>query len=77
MYGPDGWENVEAPVRAIDLLEMDGKIIKRQNFKSEPSYAFVFKDFKSTLEFFMAPFLVKERETIDQNGTKRRPCRLT
>nr|GEV68299.1 protein trichome birefringence-like [Tanacetum cinerariifolium] len=50
------------------MVLMDGKMLKQlQNFKSEPSYAFVFKDFKSTLEFFMAPFLVKERETIDQN----------
>ncbi|GJT22641.1 hypothetical protein Tco_0892578 [Tanacetum coccineum] len=29
MYGADGWENVEAPVRATDLLQMDGKRIKR------------------------------------------------
>ncbi|GJY47967.1 hypothetical protein Tco_0437923 [Tanacetum coccineum] len=25
MYGADGWENVEAPVRATELLQMDGK----------------------------------------------------
>ncbi|GKA20373.1 trichome birefringence-like protein 13, partial [Tanacetum coccineum] len=44
---------------------------RRQNFRSEPSYVFVFKDYKSTLEFFMVPLLVQELETIDQNGSKK------
>nr|GEY22471.1 protein trichome birefringence-like [Tanacetum cinerariifolium] len=48
----------------------------RHNFRSEPSYAFVFKDYKSTVEFFVAPFLVQEWETKDQNGTKKETLRL-
>ncbi|GJS66531.1 trichome birefringence-like protein [Tanacetum coccineum] len=48
----------------------------RKNFRSEPSYAFVFKDYKSTVEFFVAPFLVQEWETKDQNGTKKETLRL-
>ncbi|PWA93165.1 hypothetical protein CTI12_AA073790 [Artemisia annua] len=48
----------------------------RHNFRSEPSYAFVFKDYKSTVEFFVAPFLVQEWEMKDQNGTKKETLRL-
>ncbi|GJS60701.1 trichome birefringence-like protein [Tanacetum coccineum] len=33
-------------------------------------------DYKSTLEFFVAPFLVQEWETIDQNGTKKETPRI-
>ncbi|GJY86267.1 alpha tubulin [Tanacetum coccineum] len=46
------------------------------NKRSEPSYACVLKDYKSTLEFFVAPFLVQEWETIDQNGTKKETPRI-
>ncbi|GKB56631.1 kinesin light chain-related protein 1, partial [Tanacetum coccineum] len=68
MSGADGWENVEAPVSIHTHFVVT---LRRQNFRSEPSYACVLKDYKSTLEFFVAPFLVQGWETIDQNVTKK------
>ncbi|KAF5804366.1 putative PMR5 domain, PC-Esterase, trichome birefringence-like family [Helianthus annuus] len=48
----------------------------RHHFRSEASYAFVFKDYNCTVEFFVAPFLVQEWETKDKNGTKKETLRL-
>ncbi|KAL8236567.1 hypothetical protein R6Q59_017648 [Mikania micrantha] len=48
----------------------------RHHFRSEASYAFVFKDYNCTVEFFVAPFLVQEWETKDKNGTKMETLRL-
>nr|XP_043636145.1 protein trichome birefringence-like [Erigeron canadensis] len=48
----------------------------RHHFRSEPSYSFVFKDYNCTVEFFVAPFIVRESETKDKNGTKKETLRL-
>ncbi|KAI3801403.1 hypothetical protein L1987_29508 [Smallanthus sonchifolius] len=48
----------------------------RHHFRSEASYAFIFKDYNCTVEFFVAPFLVQEWETRDKNGTKKETLRL-
>ncbi|CAI9301285.1 unnamed protein product [Lactuca saligna] len=48
----------------------------RHHFRSEPSYSFVFKDYDCTVEFFVAPFIVRESETKDKNGTKKETLRL-
>lgn len=48
----------------------------RHHFRSEPSYSFVFKDYSCTVEFFVAPFIVRESETKDKNGAKKETLRL-
>ncbi|XP_076940515.1 protein trichome birefringence-like [Bidens hawaiensis] len=48
----------------------------RKHFRSEASYAFIFKDYNCTVEFFVAPFLVQEWEMKDKNGTKKETLRL-
>uniref|UniRef100_A0A803QP37 Trichome birefringence-like N-terminal domain-containing protein n=1 Tax=Cannabis sativa TaxID=3483 RepID=A0A803QP37_CANSA len=48
----------------------------RHRFRGEAEYSFVFKDYDSTVEFFVAPFLVQEWEMKDKNGTKRETLRL-
>lgn len=48
----------------------------RHHFRSEPSYSFVFKDYDCTVEFFVAPFIVRESETKDKNGAKKETLRL-
>ncbi|KAI3760554.1 hypothetical protein L1987_50950 [Smallanthus sonchifolius] len=48
----------------------------RHHFRSEPSYSFVFQDYNCTVEFFVAPFIVRESVTKDKNGTKKETLRL-
>ncbi|XP_024981832.1 protein trichome birefringence-like [Cynara cardunculus var. scolymus] len=48
----------------------------RHHFRSEPSYSFIFKDYNCTVEFFVAPFIVRESETKDKNGAKKETLRL-
>ncbi|KAM0027629.1 putative PMR5 domain, PC-Esterase [Helianthus debilis subsp. tardiflorus] len=48
----------------------------RHHFRSEPSYSFVFKDYNCTVEFFVAPFIVRESVTKDKNGEKKETLRL-
>ncbi|KAI3750166.1 hypothetical protein L2E82_20793 [Cichorium intybus] len=48
----------------------------RHHFRSEPSYSFVFKDYDCTVEFFVAPFIVRESLTKDKNGAKKETLRL-
>ncbi|GJV71597.1 hypothetical protein Tco_1491592 [Tanacetum coccineum] len=67
MYGADGWENVEAPVRATDLLQMDGKRIKR----SEPSYAFVFKHIRVLCGTFLGSRVGNQRPKWYKKETLR------
>ncbi|GKA13545.1 trichome birefringence-like protein [Tanacetum coccineum] len=56
----------------LNVYEASG----RHHFRSEPSYSFVFKDYNCTVEFFVAPFIVRESETKDKNGTKKETLRL-
>ncbi|OWM82643.1 protein trichome birefringence-like [Punica granatum] len=48
----------------------------RQHFRGEASYSFIFKDYNCTVEFFVSPFLVREWEMPDKNGTKKDTLRL-
>ncbi|EPS65088.1 hypothetical protein M569_09686, partial [Genlisea aurea] len=48
----------------------------RYHFRTEASYSFVFEEYKCTVEFFVAPFLVQEWEVADKNGTKKETLRL-
>ncbi|KAL6986982.1 hypothetical protein U1Q18_012742 [Sarracenia purpurea var. burkii] len=48
----------------------------RQQFRTEASYSFVFKDYDSTVELFVSPFLVQEWEMTDKNGLKKETLRL-
>ncbi|KAK9065813.1 hypothetical protein SSX86_015214 [Deinandra increscens subsp. villosa] len=54
------------------VYEASGK----HHFKTDPSYSFVFKEYNCTVEFFVAPFIVRESETKDKNGTKKETLRL-
>ncbi|KAK9273980.1 hypothetical protein L1049_018794 [Liquidambar formosana] len=48
----------------------------RQEFRTEGSYSFVFKDYNCSVEFFRSPFLVQEWEMPDTNGSKKETLRL-
>ncbi|KAK4413055.1 protein trichome birefringence [Sesamum alatum] len=48
----------------------------RHHFRTEASYSFVFEDYKCTVEFFVAPFLVQEWEVAGKNGTTKETLRL-
>ncbi|XP_052175819.1 protein trichome birefringence-like [Diospyros lotus] len=48
----------------------------RHHFRTEASYSFVFQDHNCTVEFFASPFLVREWEMPDTNGSKRETLRL-
>ncbi|KAF8019817.1 hypothetical protein BT93_G0493 [Corymbia citriodora subsp. variegata] len=48
----------------------------RQHFRGEASYSFIFKDYDFTVEFFVSPFLVREWEMPDNNGTTKETLRL-
>lgn len=48
----------------------------RHHFRAEASYSFVFEDYKFTVEFFVAPFLVQEWEVVGKSGTKKETLRL-
>ncbi|XVF55993.1 hypothetical protein PTKIN_Ptkin06aG0080400 [Pterospermum kingtungense] len=48
----------------------------RSYFRGEASYSFIFKDYNCTVEFFVSPFLVREWEMPDKNGTKKETLRL-
>ncbi|KAL8456319.1 hypothetical protein ACS0TY_034509 [Phlomoides rotata] len=48
----------------------------RHHFRAEASYSFVFEDYKCTVEFFVAPFIVQESEATEKNGTKKETLRL-
>ncbi|GJU55836.1 trichome birefringence-like protein [Tanacetum coccineum] len=71
------WESLICILRnsvkdQLNVYEASG----RHHFRSEPSYSFVFKDYNCTVEFFVAPFIVRESETKDKNGTKKETLRL-
>ncbi|KAL0452951.1 UNVERIFIED_CONTAM: protein trichome birefringence [Sesamum latifolium] len=48
----------------------------RHHFRTEASYSFVFEEYKCTVEFFVAPFLVQEWEVAGKNGTTKETLRL-
>ncbi|CAI9101003.1 OLC1v1038217C1 [Oldenlandia corymbosa var. corymbosa] len=48
----------------------------RHHFRSEASYSFVFEDYKFTVEFYVSPFLVRESEFKNKDGTKKETLRL-
>ncbi|KAL6145345.1 hypothetical protein ACLB2K_056033 [Fragaria x ananassa] len=48
----------------------------RTHFRGEASYSFIFKDYNFTVEFFVSPFLVREWEMPDKDGSKKETLRL-
>ncbi|KAK6232310.1 Trichome birefringence-like [Theobroma cacao] len=71
------WESLVCILRGAaknpkNVFEAHG----RHYFRGEASYSFIFKDYNCTLEFFVSPFLVREWEMPDKNGTKKETLRL-
>ncbi|XP_006854129.2 protein trichome birefringence-like 4 [Amborella trichopoda] len=72
------WESMVCILRAAlpdktRVFEISGK----QQFKTEGFYAFRFADYNCTVEFFRAPFLVREWKTPDPgSGARRETLRL-
>ncbi|XP_022744642.1 protein trichome birefringence-like [Durio zibethinus] len=65
------WESLVCILRGAaknpeNVFEAHG----RHYFRGEASYSFIFKDYNCTIEFFVSPFLVREWEMPDKNGTK-------
>ncbi|XP_047941967.1 protein trichome birefringence-like [Salvia hispanica] len=52
------------------------EVSRRRQFRSEASYSFRFEAYNCTVEFFAAPFLVREWEFTERNGTKKETLRL-
>ncbi|XP_050379631.1 protein trichome birefringence [Argentina anserina] len=48
----------------------------RTHFRGEASYSFIFKEYNFTVEFFVSPFLVREWEMPDKDGSKKETLRL-
>ncbi|CAO2832900.1 unnamed protein product [Amaranthus hypochondriacus] len=48
----------------------------REEFRTEGSYSFLFEDYNCSVEFFRSPFLVREWEMPDNNGSKKETLRL-
>ncbi|KAL1814233.1 hypothetical protein ACET3Z_024298 [Daucus carota] len=48
---------------------------KRQ-FRSDPHFSFVFKDYDFTVEFFVSPFLVQEWQLREKNGSTHETLRI-
>ncbi|KAK3227180.1 hypothetical protein Dsin_007042 [Dipteronia sinensis] len=48
----------------------------RHHFRGEASYSFIFKDYNFSVEFFVSPFLVREWEMPDKDGSKKETLRL-
>ncbi|XVE75739.1 hypothetical protein DITRI_Ditri12bG0116900 [Diplodiscus trichospermus] len=71
------WESLVCILRGAakkqkNVYEANG----RNYFRGEASYSFIFKDYNCTIEFFVSPFLVREWEMPDKNGTKKETLRL-
>ncbi|XVE96129.1 hypothetical protein REPUB_Repub02eG0194800 [Reevesia pubescens] len=71
------WESLVCILRGAaknpeNVYEANG----RHSFRGEASYSFIFKDYNCTLEFYVSPFLVREWEMPDKNGTKKETLRL-
>lgn len=54
------------------VYEANGKT----HFRGEASYSFIFKDYNCTVEFFVSPFLVREWEMPEKDGSKKETLRL-
>ncbi|GAB4851523.1 hypothetical protein Ancab_030924 [Ancistrocladus abbreviatus] len=71
------WESLVCILRdsvkdQSNVYEASGRV----HFRTEASYSFVFKDHNCTVEFFASPFLVRQWEVKDKNGTKKETLRL-
>ncbi|KAK9154972.1 hypothetical protein Sjap_002452 [Stephania japonica] len=70
------WESLVCILR--NSVEDKSKVFEasgRQEFRTEGSYSFVFKDYNCSVEFFRSPFLVQEWE-MPENGSKHETLRL-
>ncbi|KAB2045276.1 hypothetical protein ES319_D01G149300v1 [Gossypium barbadense] len=45
-------------------------------FRGEPSSSIIFNDYNCSVEFFVSPFLVRQWQMPDRNGTKKNTLRL-
>ncbi|KAI9090571.1 hypothetical protein K1719_028424 [Acacia pycnantha] len=54
------------------VYEANGRV----HFRGEAFYSFIFEDYKFSIEFFVSPFLVREWEVTDKNGTTKQTLRL-
>ncbi|KAI7757755.1 hypothetical protein M8C21_001689, partial [Ambrosia artemisiifolia] len=71
------WESLICILRnSVKDLSKVYEASGRHNFRSEPSFSFVFEDYNCTVELFVAPFIVRESVTNDKNGTKKETLRL-
>ncbi|CAK9148445.1 unnamed protein product [Ilex paraguariensis] len=71
------WESLVCILR--NSVKDQGKVYEafgRHHFRGEASYSFVFEDYNCTVEFFVSPFLVREWQMRDKNGTKKETLRL-
>ncbi|KAL6000938.1 hypothetical protein ACLOJK_006665 [Asimina triloba] len=48
----------------------------RHDFKSRGFFSFIFKDYNCSVEFFWAPFLVREWQVTEANGNSKETLRL-
>ncbi|WOL06626.1 protein trichome birefringence-like [Canna indica] len=71
------WESLVCALRhTIKDKSNVFEVLDRNEFRSEGSYSFVFKDFNCSVEFFSSPFLVQEWEIPRRNGRKRETLRI-
>ncbi|GAB4843772.1 hypothetical protein Ancab_013737 [Ancistrocladus abbreviatus] len=54
------------------VYEASGRVY----FRTEAYYSFVFEDYSCTVEFYASPFLVRQWEVKDKNGTVKETLRL-
>ncbi|KAI4310651.1 hypothetical protein MLD38_035614 [Melastoma candidum] len=54
------------------VYEANGRMI----FRGEASYSFIFKDYGLTIDFFVSPFLVREWEVRNKDGSSKETLRL-
>ncbi|KAI4373698.1 hypothetical protein MLD38_011794 [Melastoma candidum] len=71
------WESLICILRDVvqdksSVFEVSGS----EEFRTETSYSFFFKDYNCSVEFFQTPFLVQESEVKEANGSRRETLRL-
>nr|KYP47080.1 hypothetical protein KK1_031310 [Cajanus cajan] len=71
------WESLVCTLR--NSVEDKSRMFEasgREEFRTEGSYSFIFKDYNCSVEFFRSPFLVQEWEIPDQKGSTKETLRL-
>ncbi|XP_057866561.2 protein trichome birefringence-like 2 [Cryptomeria japonica] len=71
------WESMVCSLRhAVANKSRVYEISGRKQFRAEGFYAFRYEDYNCSVEFIRAPFLVREWEVDEGNGTKKETLRL-